>query len=272
LLKSYCSLLHAVQDPPLLNHKCVPLPRTTGEHTVQLDKGCLLSFTIVLPPPPSPPPPPPFNVNGKLNSAKCDAMLRDPTHLFRKMWDAVPWQNRHSHRPTCFARKRDDNTRAQDPAIYFRDVKSGKHCQSNWYEGNFGELGFQDALPRFTAPAPALLGFDESIDWFCANERAHFFDTHNYDNSHAGGCVNANHNILSLFGNRVVYNMCRNLEWQVCAAQGKLPGQKGFGIRFAYEPSDLNVNGESYSPMLSLVKANAACSHDAAERSRPHRA
>ncbi len=43
--------------------------------------------------------------------------------------------------------------------------------------------------------------------------------------AHAERCVKANLNILSLHGERLPYNICRNLEWQTCAAQGKLPGQ-----------------------------------------------
>ena len=40
---------------------------------------------------------------------------------------------------------------------------------------------------------------------------------------------------------RVPYNLCRNLEWQVCAATGRLPGQRADGsqIRFSYPPSKL---------------------------------
>jgi hypothetical protein len=61
----------------------------------------------------------------------------------------------------------------------------------------------------------ALLGFDETIDWFC-NEEHKWFDTGAYDpKNHAGNCVNSNNNILSLYGERVQYNICRNLEWQV---------------------------------------------------------
>ena len=35
--------------------------------------------------------------------------------------------------------------------------------------------------------------------------------------SHAVACVKSGFNILSLYGNRVPYNICRNLEWQVNA-------------------------------------------------------
>eukprot|EP00966_Prymnesium_polylepis_P219262 5072969-Prymnesium_polylepis.1 len=87
-----------------------------GPRTAKLDAfhpGCVLSFTVGTfkppaspqppPPPPkppspprlppsspSPPPPPPYDLSGPLTVKQCDAMLRDPTHVFRGMWDAIP--------------------------------------------------------------------------------------------------------------------------------------------------------------------------------------
>lgn len=46
-------------------------------------------------------------------------------------------------------------------------------------------------------------------------------------------------NILNLATGRVPFNMCRNLEWLVCAGQGRLPGQSGPNIRFAPAPKQL---------------------------------
>ena len=86
--------------------------------------------------------------------------------------------------------------------------------------------------PHFTAPeAPALLGFDEDIDDYC--------ESHGGRGNHAEACVQANVNILSLYGDRIPYNICRNVEWQVCAAKGTLPGQNSRKIRFAYAPKKL---------------------------------
>ena len=66
--------------------------------------------------------------------------------------------------------------------------------------------------------------------------------------AHAERCVKANLNILSLHGERLPYNICRNLEWQTCAALGKLPGQgtKLDGtfsrtIKFAKAPNTLEL-------------------------------
>ena len=78
----------------------------------------------------------------------------------------------------------------------------------------------QWSWPHFTGPAPALLGFDDSIDWFCRFGGG----------DHAEACVQSNFNILSLY-EPAVYNTCANYEWQVCAARGRLPGQNGAGIQ-----------------------------------------
>ena len=59
---------------------------------------------------------------------------------------------------------------------------------------------------------------------------------------HALACVKANVNILSLYGDRIPYNTCRNIEWQVCAAKGWLQGQQGRDIIFAKAPKTLEPN------------------------------
>ena len=94
------------------------------------------------------------------------------------------------------------------------------------YEGNDGGLGSRGGgpaqswvWPHFDQPAAALLGFDESIDWFCRFGGS----------GHAEACVESNLNILSLFNG--LYNTCVNYEWQICAARGMLPGQNGAGIQ-----------------------------------------
>ena len=51
-----------------------------------------------------------------------------------------------------------------------------------------------------------------------------------------------------LFGNNVHgthagYNSCRNLEWQMCAAMGRLPGQRTPTLIFAQAPSTLDAEG-----------------------------
>lgn len=53
----------------------------------------------------------------------------------------------------------------------------------------------------------------------------------------------------SLYGDRVPYNVCRNLEWQVCAAQGMLPGQGGRVLKFAKAPATLQPLGGGGKPL-----------------------
>ena len=238
-----------LDNPPLLNFGCVPLPESLGKQTVSLSLGCQVSFVVSLPPPPSPPRPPPTDLRGKLDVHKCAAMLRDPSHLFRKMWNVDPWWFRHTDTPTCFERRRDDTSQGQPAVTFFADVKSGANCDSNWFEGSPGALGTLGVPPSFSAMAPALLGFDESIEWFCKKEFK-FFNNGWYGYDHAGTCANSNNNILALWGNHLVYNLCRNLEWQSCAAQGKLPGQGGVGMRFSYPPGNLDVYDGGTGKML----------------------
>ena len=123
---------------------------------------------------------------------------------------------------------------------FFDNALKGTICERNWYEGNNGALGAHESRPtnthlhtHYTEPAPALLGFDESIDFWCQSHGG---------NDHANACIRSNLNILSLYF-PVQYNLCRNFEWQMCAAAGKLPGQGGPTIRFAHAPGALEVNG-----------------------------
>ena len=167
-----------------------------------------------------------------LSPAKCDALFMEPAGRFRKVWGANGWRMRGPDMSACWF---DQGER------FFRDAEAGINCKRNWYEGNNGQLGWGNGgptkgwvWPHFTKPAPAVLGFDESIDWFCRQGG---------NNGHAERCVQANVNILSLFW-PAIYNSCANFEWQVCAAKGLLPGQGGperAEIKFAYEPRDLNT-------------------------------
>ena len=60
--------------------------------------------------------------------------------------------------------------------------------------------------------------------------------------AHAERCVSASLNILSLYGDSLPYNICRNLEWMTCAARGMLPGQGSRMIKFAKAPSTLELH------------------------------
>ena len=99
------------------------------------------------------------------------------------------------------------------------------------YEVAGGQLGQPWHRQQYPFPAPALLGFDESIEDFCNDELRQMGKW--IGRGHAQDCVEAGVNILALYGDRVPYNICRNLEWVVCAAQGALPGQSNTDIIFA---------------------------------------
>jgi len=126
---------------------------------------------------------------------------------------------------------------------FFEQAWNGTDCSRNWYTGNRGGLGQSNGgptkawvSPHFTAAAPALLGFDRNINWHC----------HGTDFDHAEACTKRNVNILSLYGEEIPYSVCRNLEWQVCAAKGTLPGQKSSTIIFSMPPKDLQVQGGDF--------------------------
>eukprot|EP00908_Phaeocystis_cordata_P021789 Transcript_4176.p1 GENE.Transcript_4176~~Transcript_4176.p1 ORF type:complete len:493 (-),score=73.84 Transcript_4176:23-1297(-) len=193
-------------------------------------------------PPPSAPPPPPSPAPSPpkpefLTYHKCHDMIRDPSHRFRRMWAAEAWAPMREGQPACWDVMRDQPTPQRSHA-FFGAILDGRHCDSNWYNGNPGELGTNGAV--FTKRhAPALLGFDESIDAYCA---ANVIGGESEHMGHAERCVKANLNILSLYGDELPYNICRNLEWQACAAQGKLPGQGGSSIVFAKAPNTLDLS------------------------------
>ena len=142
-------------------------------------------------------------------------MLRDPEHVFRRMWTAQGWA-RTDTSPPCWSVGRDAK-HAQRPEQYFDDALSGRFCSSNWYEGTSdpGSPHEADGDPiGVTGPAfadfdsyPALLGFDENIDQMCRAPGS--------SGGHAQECVKKGLNILSLFSEKVPYNTCRNFEWQV---------------------------------------------------------
>jgi len=172
-------------------------------------------------------------------------MLEDPSFIFRRMWAADAWAKMLPDSPACWNVQREAPLGPIPSRQYFDEAFDGTHCESNWYEGNEGELGEPESLlPAFgdpDKPAPAALGFDESLDWYCSSRGA-------TGKGHAERCVEANVNILSLYGERVPYNICRNLEWQVCGARGLLAGQGGKKIIFARSPRSLAVDGSTGKP------------------------
>ena len=117
-------------------------------------------------------------------------MLADPQSRLHQIWGLVGWRVRGPGMMACW------ETFEPSDEAFFEDAENGTTCVRNWYEGNPGPLGFINGgpnqswvEPHFTQPAPALLGFDESIDWFCNKGWG----------SHSEKCTHSNYNILSLY-------------------------------------------------------------------------
>lgn len=163
--------------------------------------------------------------NDRLSPALCARMLfQDPRHHFHAMF-GVP---RVKSGPLCMP---------SGPLLpqWVADMQVGAMCDRNWYEGSRG-CGSQGVLPRFGADGPALLGHDSEIIRTC-NQLVGCGRSR--DAPAPQTCIHANVRILALFGRNPSYNMCRNLEWVVCAAQGKLAGQAKAHLLFDPAPSSL---------------------------------
>ncbi|KAL1496870.1 hypothetical protein AB1Y20_014453 [Prymnesium parvum] len=187
------------------------------------------------PPPPDPPSPPPESQ--QLSHHLFSKLLHDETHLFRRMWGVEARHTIDQFQSACWSRKRDAAWVPINGEQFFAEAASGVHCAMNWYEGS-GE-----AWGRFSSSrAPALLGFDDDIHRYCG-----------------GSCDNANVNILNLFTGSVLYNTCRNFEWQICAVKGLLPNQGCKAIKFARPPKTVNMDGWPKFGVCSGY-TNAPCS------------
>ena len=160
-----------------------------------------------------------------LTSAKCDAMMRDRNGKAWKMWDPQGWNMRGPGGQACF--------QWGWGHFEFGKALKGEGCDRNWLEGTHD-------WPQFPKPAPALLGFDETIYAYCSasirkNEGPFYQD----NNGLAWRCVEANENVLRVMGG---WNMCVNLQWQMCAIKGLLHGQGNRKMHFSIAPKDLDMN------------------------------
>ena len=219
--------------PPLLLK--VTVPRMDAE----------MERSLHAPHPSTPPPPPPYQLwPGNLDSAKCRAMLRDPQHVFRRMWSVEGWAKQEL-KGACWDSKRDNAKTRQPMHTYFEEVLAGTYCGSNWYEGNPGLLGLQGRPPTsfYIDDAPALFGVDADIGSVCQNAMRASGMTPSNAFGHSGNCVAGGYNILNLNSPRVPYNLCRNLEWQVCAARNQIPAQGESAVMFATSPNSLDLDG-----------------------------
>ena len=111
-------------------------------------------------------------------------------------------------------------------------------CRTNWYAGTEhlfggGPPGFSGAAAT-SGIAPPLFGFDNEMDQFCQNQGGKS-DSDNYIQR----CVSAGYNQLSLLRTLEPYNLCRNVEYQVCAARGLIQSTDGTLV-FASRPGLLD--------------------------------
>jgi hypothetical protein len=117
--------------------------------------------------------------------------------------------------------------------------EDGDGCERNWLAGTPVDW------PRYSRPAPALLGYDETIFAYCSaslgwGER---FKGNDYSRhvELPERCVAASENILRVIHQTPDWNMCMNLHWQMCAVRGLLHGQAGNWMHFSLAPSQLDV-------------------------------
>lgn len=68
-------------------------------------------------------------------------------------------------------------------------------------------------------------------------------------------CAKASRTILEL--NDTEYNSCTNLEWQACAAMGRVPGQQTPRIVFATPPKEVDLRGGDGQPALGACTGHA---------------
>ena len=183
-------------------------------------------------------------------------MLRNTHHNFWTMWGERGYVRRQPGESGCWGE-------ADDAEEYFARIGSGAQCDVNWFEGCH-DLEDPDARAWFSKEAPALLGSEESIYAFCngagrqleprharadasgireaaLNETAHRRELRG---DISGNCIASNKNVLRLLSHNKPWNMCQNLEWLMCAANGSLPGQGSRRMHFADAPKSLDTHND----------------------------
>ena len=214
--------------------------------TLRLSGGATLTLqlvpTQVAPPPappspPSPPRPPPPPPHPPCLSEWCgtfDSWVADRHSKFHGMWGGA-WVYRKRHEDGCWGG-------GAQAAAFFASLLSGDACDRNWVKGSAAPQ--LDDRPAFTAAAPALLGFDETILDYCSQLLG--WDMDGFDGADlndwlATRCVAANRNVLRLLDGAAPWDMCQNLQWQMCALLGRLPMQDGAQVSFATAPRDARL-------------------------------
>lgn len=153
-------------------------------------------------------------------------------HKFWAMFGVAPWTRRQIGEQACF-----------DAEPNFWETLRGASdsmCNRNWYQGGANNPRMNDESYRPDFMGAALLGINtpEITKYACEESTG---DAENRQCRKRGitkATMDAKYTILRLEQN--LWNMCRNLEWVVCAVRGLLPNQEG-GIAFATPPSTVNL-------------------------------
>jgi hypothetical protein len=186
-----------------------------------------------LEPPPRVPPP-----NGTtLSPSVCASMLANRSQAsFRSFW-GVPWRKMS---PLCMPLE------PHRMLEWVNEMEAGVACGRNWFSGVGGGCVDQLVLPAWTGPAPAAIGFDDKLAERCADRKGRPDAPLPAALLEHGGrkrsCIHKNLNVLALFSQAPSYDLCRNLEWLVCAARGALPGQAGRGILADPPPQRVRID------------------------------
>jgi hypothetical protein len=203
------------------------LGRLSREQVSGLQRAFAQQRAQISDPPPRPPP------GTRLGVQVCERFLADRTHAFRSFW-GIKFTRMF---PLCIPLEE------ERMASWVSEMEAGTACARNWYQGNRG-CADQRVVPAYSQTAPAMIGTHQSVSRRCSNRRGvpamPPYPRHSGDSKRQ--CIVNHINALALFGSKPRYDMCRNLEWIVCAAKGSLPGQEGSGILTDPPPQHVGVD------------------------------
>ena len=200
-------------------------------------------------------------------------MLRDASGRLPRLWGEDGFVIRERRDPPCWGNNAEGNR-------YFRAAFAGTHCDRNWYKGAPGLVGYLEQGPmsgsvdpsfHHGTQAPALIGFEEDIDMYCAHNVGKHRQAVPPD-QRADWCIRAGVNNLFPQYNLQEFTMCKQFEWTMCAARGKLPGQNGTNaIRLATAPKRVAMDEwgahpigscRSYAPVAGCTRGKSYASSD----------
>ncbi|EOD15514.1 hypothetical protein EMIHUDRAFT_245775 [Emiliania huxleyi CCMP1516] len=93
------------------------------------------------------------------------AALADAGSAFHELWGRTGWERQAAPAPLCWS---------PSTSAYFDGVRAAgaDSCDANWFTAGSGDLASPAGRPSFSAPAPAVLGYDASIFDFCTQQDA----------------------------------------------------------------------------------------------------